>query len=117
MPGMIRNNNDIASARRAIASLARTKYLRRYPPALRARLVALVRAHSDQSVAALAKTLDMAPQTLARIASRARAPLVPVRVVTRRAPTRADVVVHGPSGISVEGLDIGGVAELIRALS
>ena len=113
---MSHSNRDIAFARRAIASLARPKYLRRYPASLRARLVAVVRAHPERNVASLARALDMAPQTLARIVSTASAPLVPIRVKARP-QAQASVVVHGPRGISVEGLNVDGVAELIRALS
>ena len=109
--------NDIASARRAIASLARAKKVRRYPAPLRVRLVGLVRAHPERSMTWLARALDMAPQTLERIVSAAPAPLVPVRVVARPAPASSTLVVRGPRGIVVEGLDVTGVAELIRALS
>jgi hypothetical protein len=114
---MSHKKNDIATARRAIASLARLKYRRRYPAALRARLAAVVRAHPERGLASLAHDLDMAPQTLERIASSTRARLVPVRVLAGSAQRGAGVVVHGPRGITVEGLDVLGVAELIRALS
>ncbi len=109
-------HNDIPSLRRAIAALGATKYLRRYSPALRTRLVALVRAHREHSIASLARALDMAPQTLERIAGHARAPLVPVRLIDEPAPS-SQLLVRGPHGIVVDGLDVKGVAELIRALS
>jgi hypothetical protein len=110
------SQNDISSIRRAIAMLARNKHLRRYPPGLRARLVSLVHAHRERSLWSLAKELDMAPQTLEHIVAGNSAPLVPVRVV-REHPSRAALVIRGPRGIVVEGLDVDGVAELIRALS
>lgn len=102
--------------RRAIAGLASSKQRRRYPPALRARLVALMRAHPEHGIVSLAKSLGMAPQTLSRIASENGAPLVPVRVVAAPA-LRSSLVVRGPNGIVVEGLDLDGVVMLIRALS
>jgi len=108
--------NDIATVRRAIAELARTKYVRRYPPALRARLAALAGAHPEQSVASLAKALDMAPQTLERIVAEGRAPVLPVRVVSEQSKV-STIVVRGPHGIVVEGLDVNELAELIRRLS
>ena len=107
--------HDIPSIRRAIASLAGTKYLRRYPAPLRARLVSLVRAQPKTSVASLARALDMAPQTLARMVAETRR-MVPVQVIAEPATSSA-LVVRGPHGVVVEGLDIDGVAKLIRALS
>ena len=110
--------NDIASTRRAIGALARSKHLRRYPDHLRARLAELVAAHPEHSTASLARELDMAPATLQRMVA-AVAPLVPVRVVgtgPRSAP-RSNLIVRGPAGLVVEGLDLSAVAELIRALA
>jgi hypothetical protein len=75
-----------------------------------------VRAHPELSVCSLARRLGMARLTLERILKAAPPPFVPVRVVgesEQRAPLR----VHGPRGIVVDGLDISGVAELVRALS
>jgi transposase-like protein len=108
--------NDISSLRRAIETLAPSKQLRRYSPALRARLVALVRAHPDRGITSLARALGMAPQTLDRITSGARAPLVPVKLIENKT-SRSALLVRGPRGIVVEGLDVNGVADLIRALS
>lgn len=109
--------NDIEFAQRAVASLGKSKHLRRYPAALDAQLAALVRGHPERSLASLARELDIAPQTLKRIVTRAAAPLVPVRVVARSSRASSALVVRGPCGLVVEGLDMGGVAELIRALS
>ena len=108
--------NDIPSIRRAIALLAPTKRDRRYPPKLRARLIALVREHPEQSIGSLARALDMAPQTLERIAAGAHTSLVPVQIVERR-DARSALIVRGPRGIVVEGLDVDRLADLIRALS
>ena len=75
-------------------------------------------------MASLARELDMAPATLQRIVASAAVPIVPVRVVRAKRPrTRmlpaetAPLIVRGPFGLLVEGLDLSGVADLIRALS
>jgi len=108
--------NDLSSLRDAIAGLAQSKNSRRYPAELRARLVGLVDAHPERSVASLASDLDMPAQTLSRIVSDARPAMVPVRIAT--SPTQnSPIVIRGPGGIVVEGLDVSGLAELIRALS
>jgi hypothetical protein len=109
-------NADLATLRRAVLALDTTKQRRRYPAPLRRRLAAFVRAHPEKSVASLARSLDMAPQTLEGFVGSASTALVPVRVVDDRSG-RPEVRVHGPRGIVVEGLDIGGVASLIKALS
>lgn len=78
-----------------------------------------MRAHPERGVASMARELDMAPQTLQRIVAAEAVPIVPVRVVKSRrpAPSRAALIVRGPSGLVVEGLDVSGVADLIRALA
>jgi DNA-binding transcriptional ArsR family regulator len=113
MPAM--KHDDIITARRAVAALSPSKHLRRYPIELRARLAAVVRAHPELSVCSLARRIDMAQQTLERIVTTAPTAFVPVRVVGDQ--ERASLRVHGPRGIVVEGLDIAGVADLVRALS
>lgn len=109
-------HDNLATLRPAIIALATSKQRRRYPAALRARLVAFVRAHPERSVGSLARSLDVAPQTLARIVASTSTALVPVRIVEDDAEV-ADLRVHGPRGIVVEGLDVEGVAALIKALS
>lgn len=107
-------NDDIASARRAIVALALAKQKRRYPPELRARLAALVRAHPERSAWSIATELDMTPELLYRIVREddgRRSAIVPVRVVDdepRRKQLRAVVI---------DGLDVESAAALIRALS
>jgi len=111
-------HEDIFAARRSIAALGATKYLRRYPAALRAQLVRLVRAHPESSVRAIATAIDIAPKTLQRFVggSGGGSAIVPVRVVAEARPSK-ELRVHGPHGIVVDGLDVDGVAELIRALA
>lgn len=110
-------DQDIASARRAIAALAPTKYERRYPAALRGRLAALVRAHPEHGLTGIARRLDMAPQTLAKIVAGVGPALVPVRIIPEAVPRPAGIRVLAPHGLVIEGLDVAGVAELMRALS
>lgn len=64
----------------------------------------------------LARRMDMAQATLERIVEGTPA-FVPVRVVDDQRSPASPVRVHGPRGIVVEGLDVAGVAELVRALS
>ena len=118
------SQNDISTTRRAIASLGPTKHLRRYDATLRSSLAELVRAHPEHSVASLARELDMAPATLQRIVASAAVPIVPVRVVRAMRPRTmmlpaetAPLIVRGPFGLVVEGLNLSGVADLIRALA
>lgn len=110
-------NDEISGLRRAIASLAARKNVRRYPADLRARLVALVEAHSESSVAALAAALDMPAQTLSRFVSSASPTFVPIQIAPNHQWRASPIIVRGPGGIVVEGLDLDGVADLIRALS
>ena len=108
--------DDIDAARRAILALPPPKHLRRYPAEVRGQLIRLVRAHPERSVGSLARAIDMAPKTLERIvAGASTSVIIPVQVVSAGKDT--PLRVHGPRGIVVEGLDVGAVAELIRALS
>src|SRR3982751_6648651 len=110
-------HHDIDRLRRAVIALDATKQRRRYPAALQARLAAFVRANPERSVVSLARALDMAPQTLERFVASTTTALVPVRIVDDPIERAFDVRVRGPRGIVVEGLDVDGVAALIKALS
>ena len=109
--------DDLSTLRRAIAGLSMSKTQRRYPAELQRRIVSVVRQHPQLEMPVLARRLDMAPQTLTRILSSAGSVLVPVRVTNTDEQSRSAVVVRGPCGVVVEGLDVRGVAELFRALS
>ncbi len=62
----------------------------------------------------LAAALGLPVLTLTRWASRERTALFrPVSVVD----ARSAVVVHGPRGLRIEGLDAAGLAELLRRLA
>jgi len=109
--------DNLSTLRRAIAGLSVSKSQRRYPPELQRRIVSVVRQHPQAEVPVLARRLGMAAQTLTRMLSSAAPVLVPVRVTADNAPRGSAVVVRGPGGVVVEGLDVHGVAELFRALA
>src|SRR3972149_4416997 len=73
-------NDDVPTIRRAIAALSPSKTQRRYPEALSRRIAALARSHPGRGPSSLARRLDMAPQTLARVGARAKPVLGPGRV-------------------------------------
>ncbi len=108
--------------RKSIAKLA-TGGQRRYPPRLRARIADYCR---DRVQAGIPLTracseLGVSHPTLVRMLEEAKVPrLRRVRLVARK-PTEPDAatspVVRGPGGIVIEGLDVEGVAALVRALS
>lgn len=104
-------NDDIALVRRAVEALALKPQLRRYTPAMRAKIVALARAHPERTPWSLATELGISPTVLysmLRDAEPASA-FKPVRVVDdRRAPVRA---------IVIDGIDVEDLARLIRSLS
>lgn len=93
---------------------------RRFPPALRDEMASYVRerlAHGA-SQAQVAAELGVSAPTVARLGARtATRALVPVRVVEPQEPPRATVTVRGPYGFVIEGLDVAGVAALLKAVS
>ena len=103
--------DDIALVRRAIEALAPKPQLRRYAPEMRARIVALARAHPERTPWSLASELGMTPDVLYRMLRDAESSpsFKAVRVVDdRRAPVRA---------IILDGVDVDDLARLIRSLS
>ena len=102
---------------------------KRYPKALRRRVISYYGARRAQGVelGEIAQELGLRWRTLDRwVNLPASAPLVPTiapgfeRVEVRDAPllvTRDAIVVRGPAGLCIEGLDMDGLVELIRRLS
>jgi hypothetical protein len=96
---------------------------RRYPPALRAKIAD----YSCDCIQAgfpltrVSTDLGVSHPTLVRILDEVKSPgLRRVRLVppTAAVPApRAALVVRGPAGIAIDGLDVAGVAALVRALA
>lgn len=91
----------------------------RYPGTLREAVVEYARAEhrEGRSFMRICEELDMSHQTLAYWRAKASGRLVPVSVVAAHdETTEKDVVVEcGP--LRVRGLDVAGVAELLRRLA
>lgn len=95
----------------------------RFSGAFKARVVEYFRERAGQgaSQAAVAAELGLSDRTMGRWCRKAgrTAKTSAFRAVTLEAqPARAGgLLVHGPGGLRVEGLDVAGLAELLRALS
>lgn len=96
---------------------------RQYPPAARQLAVEFFRQRraAGTSVEAISRELCVKRHTLVGWTAAAREVsttprFVPVNVVAD-ATTKSSIVVHGPAGVRVEGLDVAGVAELLRRLA
>lgn len=95
---------------------------RRYPPALRRMAAEYFRRRraSGASVEAISRELGVKRHTLVEWAAApqiATMPqFVPVNVVAD-APAMSRLVVYGPGGVRVVGLDLAGVADLLRRLA
>ena len=95
---------------------------RRYPARLRSRIAEYSRERVKAGVALsrVCSEIGVSHPTLARILDEKPAPMRRVRVARARArkaePTQA-LVVKGPGGIVIEGLDVEGAAALVRAIS
>jgi len=115
---------DLSTLRRAIEALSVNSYCRRYPAELRLRVAAHARRRmaSGESLWSVAASLGMGGTTLRRILAagdeRPEA-LLPVRVVDFSPSSEAStpIVVRFGGDLAVEGLDVAGVASLLRALS
>lgn len=94
---------------------------RRYGAELKRRVVAVVQREraSGRSWASAARALGVPVQTLTRWADEMPAGLAlrPVTLLAEPSVPSRDVVVVSPTGYVVEGLDVAGVAELLRMLS
>jgi len=89
-----------------------------YPAELKARLISetQTRRAAGEALEAIGNELGVPWRTLARWCPKRRGErreFLPVEVVEVQ---RARPTVHGPRGLRVEGLDLDGIAELIRRL-
>jgi len=94
---------------------------RRYPARLRAKIADYShgRIAEGASITRVCSELGVSHPTMVRILQEKPAQLRRVRVVNSNEAKqqRGEVTVKGPGGLVIEGLDINGVAVLVRALS
>ena len=109
-----------AAFREAVKRAGRRGAGRRYPAEIRRQGAAYLSARraAGGNVSAVVRELGVRRDTLAGWATPAgeagRPRFVPVALVGEAAER---IVVHGPHGVRVEGLDVAGVAELLRRLA
>jgi transposase-like protein len=98
--------------------LAAGRGRRGYPAELREAILAYAAKRRSERVSQekVAEELGMSPQTLCywRALARQRGKIAPVAIVAKREPAREVLVECGP--LRVRGLDVSGVAELLRRL-
>lgn len=117
--------NQVALRRERIqqtVSTLRPGPQRRYPAKLRSRIADYFRERIKAGVAVstVCSEVGVSHPTLLRILDEKSVPMRRVRVAqpkTTKAESRTALVVRGPAGLAIEGLDVEGVAALIRALS
>jgi len=103
----------------ALAQAERKGVGRPYPEELRKAVAAHVMARHDEgeNLTSLAEALGLSLITVQRWAKQENVAIFrPVSVVEGRIEGRGRVVVHGPRGVRIEGLDAAGLAELLRRL-
>lgn len=108
---------DASELKKRLAA-ARAAKRGRYPAALREAVVAYARKRREERVsqAKTAAELGLSAATLSYWCAPARraGTLAPVAIVAEREPRRELVVEYGP--LRVRGLDVGGLAELLKRL-
>lgn len=110
---------EAAAFRDAVRRAGRRGPGRRYPAELRRRGAEYLRARqaAGAPLSAILRELGVRRETLVGWAGPAEAEtrprFVPVSVIEE--PSR--IVVHGPGGVRIEGLDVAGVADLLRRLA
>ena len=116
---------NILAARRdriqqAVSALA-AGALRRYPARLRSRIAdySHERIKAGAALSRVSSELGVSHPTLVRILDEKPAPMRRVRVARLEATKKEprELVVRGPGGLVIEGLDVEGAAALVRALS
>lgn len=105
----------VEAIREAISKLGRRGRGNAYPKEFRVEVVEYARARRAAGVPieSIGEELGMPWRTIRRWMPPIRSKRFrPIEVVE----TRRDVVVHGPHGLRIEGLDLDGVADLLRRL-
>ncbi len=111
---------EAAAFRDAVRRAGRRGPGRRYPAELRRRGAEYLRARQagGARLSVVLRELGMRRETLTAWAAPAEAEVRPrfVPVAVMEAPP-GRIVVHGPGGVRIEGLDMAGVADLLRRLA
>ena len=110
---------EAANLRTELGRLTQRGRGRAYPEALRLRAIAYVEARRAEGAATrtAGEEIGMDWRTLLRWAPRARAAAFERVLIRENTPIPVTaLIVHGPGGIRIEGLDLAGVAELVRRL-
>jgi hypothetical protein len=105
----------LETIRQAVSQLGRRGRGNAYPKKLRAEIVEYARSRRGAAIPieAIGAELGMPWRTIRRWTPPVRGKRFrPIEIVE----TRREFVVHGPHGLRIEGLDIDGVAELVRRL-
>jgi transposase len=108
--------------RTALSKLGEMGRGKRYPRVLLEKMLSytVARRRQGATLVAVGAEIGMNWKTLARWLgerrSTARFERVEVSSPTSVAALPAPIIVHGPRGVRIEGLDVGGVAELVRRL-
>jgi transposase len=104
----------------AISKLGEMGRGKRYPKVLLEKLLSytVARRRQGATLVVVGAELGMNWKTLARWVGerKARPRFERVEVVAAAPSLPVGVVVHGPRGVRIEGLDVSGVAELVRRL-
>lgn len=104
--------------RQALASAERSGVGRAYPAAIRVRATAYVERRRAEGISdeAIGQELGISPMTFRRWVG-GRSTAFAVATVCDEPGPSAGIVVHGPRGLRIEGLDLAGVVALWERLS
>lgn len=110
-------SNELKQIQRALAELP-TGRERRIPEQVRDWITTYARRQmaAGQSRSAVAAELGVSDPTLVRLLRRSSPRLLPVHVAAGP-EIRGGLVVRGPGGLVIEGLDVDGLIALIRGLA
>lgn len=115
----MKGRREAAALRAELAGLERRGRGHRYPPELRTRVIAYAVAHhaDGATVKEIGNDLGMDWRTVQRWIEGEHVPGFEQLIVHEGTPEGARrLVVHGPGGVCIEGLDLDTVVELLRKL-
>ena len=107
-----------SALKQALASAERSGVGRAYPAAIRERVIAYVERRRAEGVAdeAIGRELGISPMTFRRWVGGRTSAFALATFVELAAPS-SSLIVHGPRGLRIDGLDLEGVAALWERLS